>query len=56
MPAKLTGYEKVINKCIKVGWINYPEYTVDFDSEWNDDSYNITTRLKEYILNKRTLT
>jgi hypothetical protein len=33
MPAKLTGYRKVINKCNRVGWTSYPKYedNIDYD-------------------------
>lgn len=31
MPAKLSGYEKVINKCQRVGWTSYPPYDINFD-------------------------
>ena len=33
MPAKLTGYEKVINRCNKIGWNNYPKIKTNFDFE-----------------------
>ncbi len=33
MPAKLTGWEKVVNRCNKVGWESYPKHKPNFDFE-----------------------